>query len=98
MGTVRMLAGSEIRRHWRSTLALALLVCVIGGLILAAAAGARRSSTALDRFNAYSRSSALEISIGTVMSRLSRARERPRVALTPYLGSAMTRRAEGGER
>ena len=38
---------------------------------------------------------ALGISIGTVMSRLSRARERLRVALAPYLGLP-ARRAEGG--
>lgn len=40
-------------------------------------------------------SEALGISIGTVMSRLSRARERLREALAPYLGLA-PRRAEGG--
>jgi hypothetical protein len=32
------------------------------------------------------------------MSRLSRGRERLREALTPYLGTAMARRAGGAER
>lgn len=41
-------------------------------------------------------SEALDLNLGTVMSRLSRARERLRVALLPYLGAA-ARRAGGGE-
>jgi RNA polymerase sigma-70 factor (ECF subfamily) len=40
---------------------------------------------------------ALSLSMGTVMSRLSRARERLRGALAPYLGAAM-RQAGGGAR
>ena len=41
------------------------LVGAIGAIVLATAAGARRSDTALARFNTYSRSADVEISIGT---------------------------------
>jgi ABC-type antimicrobial peptide transport system permease subunit len=53
---VRLLAWSELRRRWRSAVALALLVGVLGAIVLAAAAGARRSDSALARFRASSRS------------------------------------------
>jgi hypothetical protein len=60
MGAVWWLAGFEVRRRWRSIVALALLVGLVGVIVVAAAAGARRSSTALARFNAYSHSADVE--------------------------------------
>ena len=57
-----MLAGCEVRRRWRSVLALVVLVGVVGAVVLAAAAGARRSATALERFSAASRSGDLSLS------------------------------------
>ena len=56
MGAVGMLARCEIRRRWRSVVGLALLVGLVGAVVLATAAGARRSDTALARFSAASRS------------------------------------------
>jgi ABC-type lipoprotein release transport system permease subunit len=80
MAAVRMLAGRELRRRWRSTIALVLLVGVVGALVLATAAGARRTETALDRFDAFSRRSDVEISIGLPNAdRLDRFRRTPGV-------------------
>ena len=59
MGAVGLLAGGELRRRWRSAVLLALLVGLVGAVVLATAAGARRSSTSLTRFDAISRSSDL---------------------------------------
>ena len=76
-----MLAGHEIRGRWRSTLAIVVLIGVIGAVVLATAAGARRSDTALARFNAASRSSALEISVGIpTAAEMAKFRETPEVA------------------
>jgi hypothetical protein len=64
MGAVGLLAGREIRRRWRSAAAIVLLIAVVGAIVLSTVAGARRTATSLDRFNAQSRSSSLEISVG----------------------------------
>lgn len=80
VSAVGMLAGHEIRRRWRSTIAIVLLVGVVGAIVLATAAGARRSDTALSRFNSVSRSSALEISVGTpTPAQLAKFRRTPGV-------------------
>ena len=54
----------EVRRRWRHVVFLAVLVGVVGAIVLSTAAGARRTSSALARFNSSSRASDLEISVG----------------------------------
>jgi len=50
MGAVWLRLRAELRRQWRVWLALAVLLGVIGGIALTAAAGARRTDTAYPRF------------------------------------------------
>jgi hypothetical protein len=64
LGAVRMVAGCDIRRRWRGITVLVLLVGVVGAAVLATVAGSRRSESALGRFNAYSRSGDLELTVG----------------------------------
>jgi hypothetical protein len=47
-----LVARSELRRRWVGLLALALFVGLVGAVTLSAFAGARRTATALDRFEA----------------------------------------------
>jgi ABC-type lipoprotein release transport system permease subunit len=58
-----MLAGSELRRRWRSVVMLVLLVGVVGAIVLATAAGARRTGTALARFNSSSRAATVQLQV-----------------------------------
>lgn len=44
MPAVRAFVRAEIRRRWRSLLIVTLLVARVGGVVLAAAAGSRRTS------------------------------------------------------
>jgi ABC-type lipoprotein release transport system permease subunit len=61
MGAVLMRGRCELRQRWRSVVVVTLLVGVFGTIVLATAAGARRSASAVRRFNVYARSTDLEI-------------------------------------
>lgn len=50
MSAVWVRARSELRRQWRSTVVVAALVGLVAGLALFGVAGARRTSSAMDRF------------------------------------------------
>ena len=50
MGAVRMAFRAELRRRWRPWLAIALLISLVGGLVLAATAAGRRTESAFPRF------------------------------------------------
>ncbi len=50
MGTLKLVLRAELRRRWRSWLALAALIALVGGLVLAAAAAGRRTASAFPRF------------------------------------------------
>ena len=50
MGAVRLVFGAELHRRWRSWLILVVLIAVVAGLVLAAAAAGRRTATAFPRF------------------------------------------------
>ena len=50
MGAVRLVFHAELRRRWRSWLAIAVLISVVAGFVLAATAGGRRTASAFPRF------------------------------------------------
>ena len=50
MGALRLVFRAEMRRRWRSWLALTLLIALVGGLVLAATVAGRRTASAFPRF------------------------------------------------
>ena len=63
MTAVRMVARAARRRQGRSLIAIALLIGIAGGAVLVAAAGARRTASALERFRAETRAGDVELDI-----------------------------------
>ena len=61
MGAAWYRARSELRRRWRATLVLVSLVGLAGGVLLTTVAGARRSSSAYERFRAETLAADLDI-------------------------------------
>jgi hypothetical protein len=50
LGAIRLVFRAELHRRWKSWLALAALIALVAGTVLAAAAAGRRTATALPRF------------------------------------------------
>ena len=66
MAAVWILVWSAARRRWRAYLALALLLGFAGGVVLTAAAGARRTATAYPRLELWAHAAQLDLSpLGT---------------------------------
>jgi ABC-type lipoprotein release transport system permease subunit len=82
MGVVAMVLRVRLRQHWRSWLALAALVALVGGFVMAAAATGRRTAAAFPGFVARHGYDAIVYS-GRPLPGLARI---PQVALvTPVL-------------
>ena len=61
MTTVWLALRADIRRRWPALLSLALLLGLIGGVVLTAAAGARRTDTAYPRLLTWANASQVDI-------------------------------------
>ena len=61
MATVWLTLRADLRHRWRALLGLALLLGLVGGVVLTAAAGARRTDTVYPRLTAWSNASQLAI-------------------------------------
>ncbi|TMK53509.1 MAG: hypothetical protein E6G59_05480, partial [Actinobacteria bacterium] len=61
MSAVWMRARAELRARWRSSLGLALVIGLAGGLVIGAAAGARRQDATFPLFRASENTAQLGI-------------------------------------
>jgi ABC-type lipoprotein release transport system permease subunit len=78
MAAVWYRARAELRRRWRATLALALLVGLVGAVVLSVVAGARRSASSYRRFSQISRSADVTL-YASDSSRLDQVQRLPEV-------------------
>jgi hypothetical protein len=80
MRAVWFVARGELRRRWAGVVVLVVLVGIAGGAVLASAAGARRTSSSLERFEDDTRTATFELEAGDVTrQQLRDLRQVPRV-------------------
>jgi hypothetical protein len=77
VSTVRVVARRDLGRRWRRLLVVILLVGFVGGFTLAMAAGARRTSSALDRFKSGRRSADVELAAAPTAGQLEELSHAP---------------------
>src|SRR5438309_11490647 len=63
VSAVWMAARAQLRHRWGATIALALLVGLTGGVVIAAVAGASRTDSAMLRLVKYSRPEGAYVSV-----------------------------------
>jgi ABC-type antimicrobial peptide transport system permease subunit len=61
MGTLWLALRADLRQRWRAMLSIALLLGLIGGVVLTAAAGARRTDTAYPRLLTWANATQVQI-------------------------------------
>ena len=67
MDTLWLALRSDLRRNWRALLSLALLLGLAGGVVLTAAAGARRTDTAYPRLLNWANAAQLDVVPGAIV-------------------------------
>jgi ABC-type lipoprotein release transport system permease subunit len=82
------MARREIRRRWRGVVVLTLLVAMVGAVVLAASAGARRTSTALERFRDSSLAADIELDGQPTPAQLDQLRHVDGVAAVGQMSAA----------
>jgi putative ABC transport system permease protein len=80
VSTVRVVARRDLGRRWRRVLVVIVLVGIVGAFTLAMAAGARRTSSALERFKQDSRSADVELAASPSAAQLEELSHAPGVA------------------
>jgi hypothetical protein len=88
-GAVGFVARHNVRRRRRSLLVITIVVGLVGTIVLATAAGARRTATSLERFESSSRTATVEL---TMLGRPTR-HQLAALHAVPHVAASATLRA-----